>query len=212
MSSSYSHYSPAQHHAPQRRRTTITCLSCRQNNLTCKPSEQSPHIPCARCVRKNLICQYVSVAEDDAPQTSSKPATRPPSSSSGYYPVPNAVPALPYTSAPPMNSRPRYSGGNTYPDLSLAGAHPSRPPAPTQHHPSQYMPSSRHDPQLSGHRPSNAWPASAQSPWPSMPTRPDVASQYQNPATHTQSFAPMPFFADTSMPEQQQYEWSGYGG
>ncbi|KAJ7205468.1 hypothetical protein GGX14DRAFT_644655 [Mycena pura] len=214
MSSSYS-YSHAQYHAPpvpQRRR--ITCLSCRQNRITCKP--QSPHSPCERCARKNLLCQYVAVAEDrDYDEAAASPSSNPASSRShSSYPSPAPVPTLPYTSAPPMNSRPRYSGA-AYPDLSLASGRPAPATVPAQHHgyPAQHAaPSAHPGPQASRsrHRPSTAWANTpAQPQWPAAPPAP----QYPNPAVYgqPQSYAPMPFFADTAMPEQQQYEWSGLG-
>ncbi|KAJ7212645.1 hypothetical protein GGX14DRAFT_620966 [Mycena pura] len=206
--------------APERRRPAMVCLNCRQQNIKCVSSEHPPPSPCARCTRKNLICQYVAVSTEDAPTAAPRPA---PHSASSFGPAP----ALPYTAPPPMNSYPRYSGGTPYPSLSLSGTpppdeQPPRRPAPHAHahayasHPlpsgvpaygagagysaaSPYMPP--YAPNVSG-RGQPQWPA----------VQPGVAPGpgYAYPPGYGQM--PMPFFADTSMQEQQQHDWRNLRG
>ncbi|KAJ7059497.1 hypothetical protein C8F01DRAFT_1254419 [Mycena amicta] len=100
---STAHYSPPT-------KAKIVCLACRQQNIKCVPSPHGATQPCSRCARKGLMCQYVSRTVE--PSTSAGPG------SSRDRSTPSA--SLPYTGPPPSNSRPRYSDGAQYPDLSLS--------------------------------------------------------------------------------------------
>ncbi|KAJ7018422.1 hypothetical protein C8F04DRAFT_1328189 [Mycena alexandri] len=121
--------------ATQRRRTIIACKTCRRKKQRCVTSEHPPTNPCARCERKNLTCEYVSLASEAGEFLTDTPVLRfspmpplqrvpqapqyapvPPTSGSGKFPPP-----LPYTTPPPANHRPRYSAGAEYPDLTLSG-------------------------------------------------------------------------------------------
>ncbi|KAJ7176082.1 hypothetical protein C8R43DRAFT_1230310 [Mycena crocata] len=123
--------------ALNRRRTIMACSNCRKRKIRCMTPEQPPVNPCARCVKRNLHCEYVAAPEPEyysnsgnadfptqdlpdagptrsrtpAPPTWTQPAPAP-SHHQGF----NPAPPLPYT-GPPMN-RPRYSG-STYPSLAL---------------------------------------------------------------------------------------------
>ncbi|KAJ6535523.1 hypothetical protein B0H19DRAFT_1079995 [Mycena capillaripes] len=128
----------------------MACLTCRQRKIRCMPSEHPPTSPCARCLRKNLPCEYVPADKDEyssSPQSpdfpESPPSPMPPSSAS--YPTPSpswntpspfpdfssnrgrgGPPSLPYTGPPPMNRLPRYAG-RPPPDLSLSSQSTSMP-------------------------------------------------------------------------------------
>ncbi|KAJ7731698.1 hypothetical protein DFH07DRAFT_991761 [Mycena maculata] len=45
-----------------RRRVYIACLNCRKRKIKCM-SDDSEMNPCTRCIRKGLVCRYVSVGE-----------------------------------------------------------------------------------------------------------------------------------------------------
>ncbi|KAF7342629.1 C6 finger domain [Mycena sanguinolenta] len=143
-----------QNNAPfslRRRRTVVACVNCRKRKLRCITTEQPPQNPCARCTKKSLFCEYVSIdSQDDddptdvgllAPPATSTSQGRPwtqPSSwvptlapSHGFSQGPGTAPQLPYTIPPPPNSRPRYSG-TSYPDLSLSGSASNQQDVPTR--------------------------------------------------------------------------------
>ncbi|KAJ7466263.1 hypothetical protein B0H11DRAFT_1921990 [Mycena galericulata] len=128
--------------AIQRRRTIIACKNCRKRKIRCIPPEQPPQNPCARCARRKLPCEYVSVIEQEEYSTTNntsselrrepgahsapRPPTTwtPPMAAHNTSPGNSNAPRLPYTSPPPPNRRPRYSssavpGLSEYPDLSL---------------------------------------------------------------------------------------------
>jgi hypothetical protein len=110
-----------------------------------------------------------------------------------------AAPSLPYTGPPPANRRPRYAGA-TYPNLSLSSQstpiqmpmsmqpmpvhNPYYPAAPSAPHLAQ-APYHLHSPQAPQYL--TSVPASPRAPGPI-------------PQSHSLTYAPMPFFADTSMP------------
>ncbi|KAJ6534201.1 hypothetical protein B0H19DRAFT_1185510 [Mycena capillaripes] len=142
--------------ALQRRRTLVACTNCRKRKMRCITTEQPPKNPCARCTKKGLPCEYVSVEDDDATFDTYSPPTPPATlpQSGGHsrhqsmqapawasQPMPpsnNSVggiaPPLPYTGPPPPFQRPRYSGGSQYPDLSLQSQQQNNLP---QHYPAQ---------------------------------------------------------------------------
>ncbi|KAJ6540577.1 hypothetical protein B0H19DRAFT_1269141 [Mycena capillaripes] len=112
---------------PSSTRRRIVCLNCREKNIACEVTSQPPSTPCARCTRKGLVCQYITVSA--TPKSTPTPTPRPAPSPSAYYnAAPAPAPSLPCTAPPPMHSRPRYSAG-AYPDLSLPKPGPVTPRA-----------------------------------------------------------------------------------
>ncbi|KAJ7499009.1 hypothetical protein FB451DRAFT_1384756 [Mycena latifolia] len=67
----------------RRRRAMIACTNCRKRKIKCVTSEEPPRNPCARCTKRSLPCEYVSV-EEDSPTES--PLSLPPGSYPPSYP------------------------------------------------------------------------------------------------------------------------------
>ncbi|KAJ7779408.1 hypothetical protein DFH07DRAFT_794885 [Mycena maculata] len=129
-------------YALRRRRTIIACLNCRTKKMRCVTTEQPPRNPCARCTRRRIPCEYVSVPEqeaylastpannavelphlgsDSAPQASvrrprrrRRPMTAPEISGDSMA----TLPAPSSTVAAPIPLLPRYFG-RSLPDLSI---------------------------------------------------------------------------------------------
>ncbi|KAJ7724634.1 hypothetical protein B0H16DRAFT_1785623 [Mycena metata] len=218
--------------AIQRRRTTIACKICRGKKLRCITSEQPPKNPCARCKRKNLACEYVSLAsearevhgDDQAlPRSSSIPPLQwvpqappyagfiPPPSGSGEFPPPS----LPYTRPPPPNHRPRYSGGAQYPDLSLSALGPPsnqswNPEVLPVRHASYHSPNHHAVPSYP-HAYGAHTAAGYRDVWQGSQTAPGFqpTAQFSHQAAPSppgygqMAIPPMPFFADISSPEDE---------
>ncbi|KAJ6528261.1 hypothetical protein DFH09DRAFT_1413761 [Mycena vulgaris] len=121
----------------------MACSNCRKRKIRCKPTEQPPNNPCARCVKKNLTCEYVAAPEPayysrSATQTPERPVIDLPAA--GQDPAPLAapmretpsvspptyslggVPSFPYTGPPPLNLLSRASH---YPVMHTAPANPT---------------------------------------------------------------------------------------
>ncbi|KAJ7171342.1 hypothetical protein C8R46DRAFT_1088196 [Mycena filopes] len=210
---------------PIRRRTLMACKTCRQRKLRCIPSEQPFNgAPCTRCLKRKLTCEYVATSESISPQTpeyssSDLPPSHSQSQSHGASHAPGygrgMPPPLPYTLPPPQNQPPRYSG-NRYPDLSTTPQHPNYgtggPSAPAMQgaYPS---PGPSHRPHHSASQP-GPYDLHAQA----YQYLPHHAGSAPPPQQYGQ--APMPFFANTEMPENPQFDWpmedpnfgSGYPG
>ncbi|KAJ7029769.1 hypothetical protein C8F04DRAFT_1398280 [Mycena alexandri] len=164
----------------KRRRVYIACTACRysarfqlaivdakwrarrKRKIRCITAEESPDKPCERCSEKGLRCEYLAVAEEQAPSSS-----HPPSSSSarnarfsnpgqlplsghqlpGGYPggarPPTQHPNMPYNSFHP---RPPYSAQMTVPPVhpfaptQYQSQFPSQNPGQAQHHPGYQHP------------------------------------------------------------------------
>ncbi|KAJ7136355.1 hypothetical protein C8R43DRAFT_955838 [Mycena crocata] len=116
-----------------------------ENSGTCITPEQPPKNPCARCIQRNLSCEYVAAPEpdyycsgssshgqsppdycvlepSDLRTKSARPSTPITWTSPDVVPSfpPGPAPPLPYTAPPPPYRTPRFPGSN-YPDLSLQG-------------------------------------------------------------------------------------------
>ncbi|KAJ6473371.1 hypothetical protein C8R47DRAFT_1324469 [Mycena vitilis] len=205
-------------YALKRRRTIMACVNCRKRKIRCITTEQPPTNPCARCTKKRIPCEYIAMPEPEwysasspSPQTPEFPASSgdasaspspwtppplppPPSQSQG----PSFVP-LPYT-APPAGHRPRYAGGQ-YPDLAL-GRQPSQPDRSMSLPTSPYYP--HPDIQPGGNRatyPYYPQPPASRPPYP-HPTYPSAP-----PHSNNNPLPPMPFFADTHMPQNELDLW-----
>ncbi|KAJ7069498.1 hypothetical protein C8F01DRAFT_1245699 [Mycena amicta] len=123
-------------------RSFVACISCRRLKAKCVQSENPPTSACTRCRMRNIVCEYPM--DNFYPYDYGHPVPHPMYSA----PVSQGPPAgqegstLPYTRPPPPYTRPRYSDGIPYPNLSLGGQnYPSSaaPPAPGQGPPpSQY--------------------------------------------------------------------------
>ncbi|KAK7042102.1 hypothetical protein R3P38DRAFT_305443 [Favolaschia claudopus] len=50
---------------PWIKRTDLACSHCRRRRVKCKISKDNPQEPCERCVKRQLCCQYMSVAEQE---------------------------------------------------------------------------------------------------------------------------------------------------
>ncbi|KAF7366782.1 WD40 containing domain protein [Mycena sanguinolenta] len=68
------------------RQAMITCTNCRRRKIKCVTTEEPPQHPCARCIKRGLVCEYVAVDEPTSPIHSLPPPS--------YY---AAAPAAPYT-------------------------------------------------------------------------------------------------------------------
>ncbi|KAJ7662819.1 hypothetical protein DFH06DRAFT_1397090 [Mycena polygramma] len=209
-------------YALKRRRTIMACVNCRKRKIRCITTEQPPTNPCARCTKKRIPCEYVAVPEPEwysasspSPQTPEFPASAgdtsaspspwtPPPLSPPPSQAPSLVPHLPYT-APPAGHRPRYAGGR-YPDLAL-GHQSSQPDR------SMSMPTSPYYPNSGGQLGANQspYPYYSQNPYPqqqhSYPqhTYPSASGSTEN--RHNNPLPPMPFFADTHMPQHELDLW-----
>ncbi|KAJ7818771.1 hypothetical protein B0H14DRAFT_3739519 [Mycena olivaceomarginata] len=167
-------------YAKQRRRTLMACTNCRKRKMRCITTEQPPTNPCARCTKKGLPCEYVSVEEDSTPgqspnlvssalpgsgghsrHPSLQAPARPMSASNDFSRGQGMAPPLPYTGPPPLHGRPRYSGGAQYPDLSLSGQGSSHQTS-QQYYPTQAnnpMSNQGYNPQAYQYMANNAPPA-----------------------------------------------------
>ncbi|KAJ6534111.1 hypothetical protein B0H19DRAFT_1080614 [Mycena capillaripes] len=119
--------------ALQRRRTLVACTNCRKRKLRCITTEQPPKKPCARCTKKGLSCEYVSIEVNDSTSGHSRQNSASAFNNSSQDLSNAPPPPLPYTGPPAPYQRPRYSGSSQYPDLSLDGS--SQPNSPPQYHP-----------------------------------------------------------------------------
>ncbi|KAJ6549835.1 hypothetical protein B0H19DRAFT_1073750 [Mycena capillaripes] len=120
----------------QRRRTLVACTNCRRRKIKCVNSEPFPRTPCARCVKKDISCDY-ALGEVQSPISAENspdlllttflelhhPSMLAPARGSRLVnSSPRSLgeaPPLPYTGPLPPFHRPRYSGSSHYPDLSL---------------------------------------------------------------------------------------------
>ncbi|KAJ7857211.1 hypothetical protein B0H13DRAFT_1902341 [Mycena leptocephala] len=184
MSTSNASGQQSRHPAPfalKRRRTLMACLNCRKRKMRCITTEQPPRNPCARCTKKHLHCEYVSATEQDGYISSPQmPEADFPSPSSSAMSSPSASGTPPPAHPIPSSSR---ESGVAAPSLPYTGPPPAnrRPRAP---HLAQ-APYHLHSPQAPQYL--TSVPASPRAPGPI-------------PQSHSLTYAPMPFFADTSMP------------
>ncbi|KAJ7023243.1 hypothetical protein C8F04DRAFT_1134854 [Mycena alexandri] len=201
---------PAPFSLQQRRRTLIACFNCRKRKVRCISAEKPPKVPCTRCRKHNLMCEYPDM-EHDASSTSSRSPEFTSSDIPDSPPVSisphqsdfgrRALPSLPYTRPPPPNYRPRYSGAH-YPDLSTA---------PQQGVDASISPSKRgvyYRPEPSHPRPPDYGMQPAQPYQQYLPRRSQTAPTPLR-GTIPSSIASIPFFADpTPMPGNESFDWS----
>ncbi|KAF8124278.1 hypothetical protein K438DRAFT_1977603 [Mycena galopus ATCC 62051] len=77
-----------------RRRVIIACTNCRKRKIRCITTEDPPQTPCNRCAKKNLQCEYITIANQrDGASTNQEEESRrsesgpPPAGSlQGHYP------------------------------------------------------------------------------------------------------------------------------
>ncbi|KAJ6588812.1 hypothetical protein B0H19DRAFT_219914 [Mycena capillaripes] len=58
-------------------RNRIACTGCRKRKVKCTAPEKYPSSPCARCVKENKTCEYVTVSDDNE-ISASRPSPPPP--------------------------------------------------------------------------------------------------------------------------------------
>jgi hypothetical protein len=180
------------------------------NFFQCITTEQPPKNPCARCTKKHLPCEYVSVEEDDpvsanpSPDLSSsalptsgahsgRPQTQTPAwagqpmpPSNHFSRGPGTAPPLPYTGPPPFNQPPRFSGSQ-YPDLSLYGS--SQPSNPSPYYPAHANPALANQGTQAYQYGANSGPP---------PTQP--GAQQPGSGGYPTGYGQMPYYGQTPMP------------
>ncbi|KAJ7192910.1 hypothetical protein GGX14DRAFT_405968 [Mycena pura] len=198
-----------------RRRSLMACVNCRQQKLKCLTS---PSGPCERCARKKILCEYVSVAEQDdrdsasptSPGFSDSPA--PSATARGLVPSRPTPRPLPNTAPPPLGARPRYSG-TSYPDLSLSRPqHPPaqpNPPAPAHENRNQahYLPGGDYTTYHTTYTRPAAHVSYGQ--YPQAPGRNASATTARpyHPESHG-AYLPTSFFAYASIPEEHGHQYA----
>ncbi|KAJ7469045.1 hypothetical protein FB451DRAFT_1478841 [Mycena latifolia] len=152
------------------RRTTRACFNCRKMKIKCRPPDETARTPCERCIRRGLVCEYISVTEREEEFASDEHAA--PATSYGSRRGDRSAPPLPYTGPPPIGQRPRFAE-QPLPDLSLPTA--AAPPPPGEIMYSQYSGS-----------PHPGWTGTV--PWPSPPSSAGATqSNYAYPSAHDPS-------------------------
>ncbi|KAJ7359156.1 hypothetical protein DFH08DRAFT_404661 [Mycena albidolilacea] len=87
---------------PGHSRNHIACKNCRKRKLKCITTEKHPRLPCERCVKENVTCEYAAVSNDEESSSRASPAPRwveplDPESyarSKGIFPAPPQVPQM----------------------------------------------------------------------------------------------------------------------
>ncbi|KAJ7495422.1 hypothetical protein FB451DRAFT_1360215 [Mycena latifolia] len=132
--------------AAMRRRTILACSNCRKRKIRCMTTEQPPRNPCARCVKKNLPCEYVAALEPDyssSPRPQSPDTTGSPGSNSG---TDSSSSSAPMRWASPMTPPSFLAGQGSAPPLPYTGP----PPVTRTATGWRYSPPSRHGPKPPG--------------------------------------------------------------
>ncbi|KAJ7766298.1 hypothetical protein DFH07DRAFT_1058671 [Mycena maculata] len=199
------------HPAPfalMRRRTIIACSNCRKRKARCITTEQPPKNPCARCVKRGVVCEYVSGAEPEYSSPESHNSGTRSDSNFGAAetgrasPAPRArtpgpslsssrAPPLPYTGPPPLHARPRYAG-SPLPDLSLefSNVGPSQAYPHLQYAPAQYVDPGMTDPRY--YTPQQNRAAYTQGPHQGYDLQADPARQYLAAHAYSSQSSSMP--------------------
>ncbi|KAJ7164473.1 hypothetical protein C8R46DRAFT_1278822 [Mycena filopes] len=123
---------------PKRNRVYIACRACRKRKAKCI-SDDYADSPCERCVRKNLRCEYITVADEQSgSKTSPPPSTRP-----GNH-------RAPYPSQPPpiaqAAAQSAYGPVHPHASANLTPGASSHTYSATDHHQPQIPPAAGHGP------------------------------------------------------------------
>nr|GAT46424.1 C6 finger domain [Mycena chlorophos] len=128
----------------KRRRAYIACSNCRKRKIKCVP--EADYRPCARCSKKGLVCEYISVADSQPDQLPPPPAmhsapagstTSGSPSEGGYSPEPSESPtdhgdAWPHSITPPSAGLQGFLPSRTVSARASSRAqHPAPQPSPS---------------------------------------------------------------------------------
>ncbi|KAF8167064.1 hypothetical protein K438DRAFT_2064792 [Mycena galopus ATCC 62051] len=128
--------------SPERKRAFLACVHCRRHKVKCRTDDESGD-PCERCIRRGLVCEYVSVRDaqeqvghvtaSHAPEyysVISRPAPQPTASNVAVKYPPRHLPHLP--TCPPNPFQPVVTAPELYRRSAPWGG---GQPMPSQYYP-----------------------------------------------------------------------------